>query len=188
MWVARHRSRATFGFHPAPGHSVGVDGVSAYLGLGSNLGDRLARIEEACARLRATTRISALECSPVYETAPVGGPAQACFLNAVARIETTLAPRALLVACLAIEQDMGRVREARNGPRTIDLDVLLYADRVVAEPQLTIPHPRLCERRFVLAPLADLAADLRPPNAQHTVRQLLALLPPSDAWVRRFPR
>ncbi len=158
----------------------------AYLGLGSNLGDRLARIEEACARLRAAPGIVELERSPVYETAPVGGPPQSAFLNAAVRVVTTLPPHALLDCCLAIETAMGRVRTTRNAPRVIDLDVLVYGDRIVSEEDLEIPHPLLDVRRFVLAPLADLAPELIPPGAPLPVRELLARLAATDDWVRPF--
>ncbi len=159
----------------------------AYLGLGSNLGDRSASIEEACARLRAAPGIVGFERSPVYETAPVGGPPQSAFLNAAARVVTTLTPQALLACCLAIETAMGRVRSTRNAPRIIDLDVLVYGDRIVSERDLVIPHPLLAVRRFVLAPLADLAPELIPPGASRPVRELLAGLDASDDWVRRIP-
>jgi para-aminobenzoate synthetase component I len=133
---------------------------TAYLGLGSNLGDRHATLSTALARLAAAPEVRIARVSPVYETAAVGLTDQPDFLNLVVEIETTLAPHALLDLCLSIEQSHGRIRHERWGPRTIDLDVLLYADVTLADSQLTLPHPRLHERAFVLAPLADLAPDL----------------------------
>jgi 2-amino-4-hydroxy-6-hydroxymethyldihydropteridine diphosphokinase len=129
----------------------------AYIGLGSNLGDRLAHLQRAVDELAATAGIDVVAVSPVYETAPVGGPAQDDFLNAVAAVDTDLTPRSLLEAALRIEQLEARVRTVRWGPRTLDVDVLLFDDERVDEPDLEIPHPRMGERAFVLAPLHDLA-------------------------------
>jgi 2-amino-4-hydroxy-6-hydroxymethyldihydropteridine diphosphokinase len=131
----------------------------AYLGLGSNLGDRLAHLQRAVDALAATDGIRVVAVSSVYETAPVGGPAQDDFLNAVAAVDTDLAPRDLLDAALGIEQLEDRVRTIRWGPRTLDVDVLLYGDERVDEPDLEIPHPRMAERAFVLAPLHDVAPE-----------------------------
>ena len=103
--------------------------------------------------------VRVLRTSRVYETEPVGGPPQPAYLNAVAEVETALDPRALLEACLAVEDDLGRVRTERWGPRTIDVDVLVYGDEVVEEPGLQIPHPRMHERAFVLVPLLELCHD-----------------------------
>jgi 2-amino-4-hydroxy-6-hydroxymethyldihydropteridine diphosphokinase len=143
-----------------------------FLGLGSNLGDREAALEGALGRLEArgfrVTRRSSL-----WLTEPVGGPPQGPFLNAVAEGETALRPEALLEACLAIEGEMGRVRAERNGPRTIDVDILFYGDEECASPGLVIPHPRLHERRFVLAPLAEMAPGFVHPTLGLTVRELL---------------
>ena len=131
----------------------------AYLGLGSNLGDRLAHLQDALDALDATDRIELRAVSDVYETAPVGGPDQDDFLNAVVAIETDLTPRALLAVALDVESLAARVRTVRWGPRTLDVDVLLYGDERVDEPDLQIPHPRMAERAFVLAPLHDVAPD-----------------------------
>jgi 2-amino-4-hydroxy-6-hydroxymethyldihydropteridine diphosphokinase len=131
----------------------------AYLGLGSNLGDRLAHLQDGLDALGATDRIEVLAVSDVYETAPVGGPDQDDFLNAVVEIETDLAPRALLAVALHVESLEARVRTVRWGPRTLDVDVLLYGDERVDEPDLQVPHPRIAERGFVLAPLHDVAPD-----------------------------
>jgi len=141
--------------------------VIAYVGLGSNLGDRRAMIAGAIDRLRPR------RVSPIVETEPWGVTDQPRFLNAVAEIETELPPGALLDRLLDLERDLGRVRTERWGPRTIDLDLLLYGDRQVATPSLTLPHPRLHERRFVLEGLAELCPDLRVPGLDRTVRDLL---------------
>lgn len=131
----------------------------AFLGLGSNVGDRVAHLRAAVASLP-----DLVATSPVYETAPVGGPDdQGPYLNLVAELHTTASPRQLLELCARLEQDAGRVREVRWGPRTLDVDVLLIEGLEVDEPDLQVPHPRLAERRFVLAPLADLAPDLVTP-------------------------
>lgn len=128
----------------------------AFLGLGSNLGDRAAHLRSAVATLP-----DLVATSPVYETDPVGGPDdQGAYLNLVVELDTDLGPRELLEVCRALEHAAGRVREVRWGPRTLDVDVLIVEGRVVDEPDLQVPHPRLWERRFVLAPLADLAPDL----------------------------
>ena len=128
----------------------------AFLGLGSNLGDRVAHLRRAVAGLP-----DLVANSPVYETDPVGGPDdQGAYLNLVAELDTSLGPRRLLELCGALEAEAGRVREVRWGPRTLDVDVLWVEGAEVDEPDLQVPHPRMRERRFVLAPLADLAPDL----------------------------
>ena len=137
----------------------------AYVGLGSNLGDREALLRASLVALESDPAIEVVAVSSFRETEPVGYLDQPRFLNAVAALETTLAPRALLERLLAIERGLGRVREGpRFGPRPIDLDLLLHGDAVVAEPRLTVPHPRLHERRFVLEPLAELAPALDVPG------------------------
>jgi 2-amino-4-hydroxy-6-hydroxymethyldihydropteridine diphosphokinase len=132
----------------------------AFLGLGSNLGDRRATLVEAVAQLSAVGDVVAV--SPLYETEPVGGPEQGPYLNLVVELATTDTPQALLVRCQALEVAAHRVRTVRFGPRTLDADVLLVGDLVVATPDLEVPHPRMWERRFVLQPLSDLAPDLVP--------------------------
>jgi 2-amino-4-hydroxy-6-hydroxymethyldihydropteridine diphosphokinase len=130
----------------------------AYLGLGSNLGDRLENLRRASALLGARDGVRLIRSSRIYETDPVGPP-QPDYLNVVVEAETTLPPRGLLDACLAVEGEMGRVRGERWGPRAIDIDVLTYGGEHLDEPGLVVPHPRMHERAFVLAPLLELDAD-----------------------------
>jgi 2-amino-4-hydroxy-6-hydroxymethyldihydropteridine diphosphokinase len=130
--------------------------VEAFLALGSNLGDRWANLALGVGGLEAIG--TGLCCSPIYETAPVGGPdGQGPFLNCVVRLDVERSAEELLAACMAIEQRAGRVRIEHWGPRTLDVDVLFYGDETIDTPDLTVPHPRLYERAFVLVPLADLA-------------------------------
>jgi len=141
---------------PLPGPSE-----SAYLGLGGNIGDPAAAMAQALRRLDGAplTRIDAV--SSLYRTPPWGVADQPDFLNAVARIDTGMSPRELLALCLDIERSMQRVRERRWGPRPIDIDILLFGSLEVDEPQLTIPHPHIAERAFVLVPLAEIAPGTR---------------------------
>ena len=132
----------------------------AFLALGSNLGARISYLQLAVDALAATPQISVIDVSGVYETDPVGGPDQGPYLNAVVAIDTELTPRELLTVAHRIEADAQRVRGERWGPRTLDVDVLLVGDAVVSEPDLEVPHPRMWERGFVLAPLHDVAPDL----------------------------
>jgi 2-amino-4-hydroxy-6-hydroxymethyldihydropteridine diphosphokinase len=132
--------------------------VNAYLGLGSNLGDRLVNLQRAVDLLEASDGVSVLRSSRVYETEAVGPP-QPDFLNAVIEVSTPLAPGDLLVRCLWVEEEMGRVRTVRWGPRVIDVDVLTYGRENLDLAELTIPHPRMHERLFVLAPLLELDGD-----------------------------
>jgi 2-amino-4-hydroxy-6-hydroxymethyldihydropteridine diphosphokinase len=134
----------------------------AFVGLGSNLGDRLAHLERAAELLAAAG--DAVAASSVYETEPVGGPEQGPYLNAVVELSTTDAPRQILERCRAAERDAGRTRTVRFGPRTLDADVLLVGDERVDEPDLVVPHPRMYERRFVLVPLSELAPGLVTPE------------------------
>jgi 2-amino-4-hydroxy-6-hydroxymethyldihydropteridine diphosphokinase len=128
----------------------------AYIALGANLGDRESSLKEAIRRLDAEAGISVESVSPVYETAPVGYTDQPSFLNMAIRVETRLEPIDLLRRLLAVEQEMGRVRDIRWGPRTIDLDLLVYGDTLLETQELTLPHPRIGERAFVLYPLRDI--------------------------------
>lgn len=145
----------------------------AAVGLGSNLGDRRAHLAGAVRRLVAAGPLAAV--SSLYETAPIGGPAQGPFLNAVAVVETGLPPRAVLDLCLAIERAAGRSRGVRWGPRSVDLDLLLYGRAVVAEPGLQVPHPRLGERRFALEPLAEAWPEAVLPDGTPVVALLAAV-------------
>jgi len=149
----------------------------AYIALGANLGDRRAAIESALAALDDHAAIEVTAVSPIIETEPVGPP-QGRYLNAAARLRTTLAPRALLAVMLDIEAAHGRRRgdEVRWGPRRLDLDLLLYGDRIIDEPGLRVPHPRLAERSFVLEPLAAIADDVIHPGLGVTIE-----------WLRRRP-
>lgn len=158
---------------------------AAFLGLGSNLGGREENLDQALRRLAARgfglTRRSAL-----YETAPVGGPPQGDFLNMAAGGEWASSPEALLEACLGVEREMGRVRLERFGPRTIDLDVLLFGDEL-RDGAFELPHPRMHERRFVLEPLAEIAPEARHPRLGLTVRELLERCPDRSRVVRHAP-
>ena len=146
----------------------------AYIGLGSNLGDRERMLWGAVHMLAFNPEVDVVAVSSISETDPVGFADQPRFLNAAVAIDTELGPRALLDLLLSIERELGRTREGpRFGPRTIDLDLLLYGDEVVDEPGLTLPHPRLHERRFVLEPLAELDPDLTVPE-KGSVQALLA--------------
>jgi len=159
-------------------------GVTAYLGLGSNLGDRLATLQRAVDLLAATPGIRVVRSSRVYETEPVGGPVQPEYLNAVVEVDADLRPRELLEACLTVEEALGRVRTARWGPRTIDVDLLTYGDDTIDEPDLVVPHPRMHERGFVLAPLTELTADPPLPGGRRLTS--LRLGPDAVFGVRRF--
>jgi len=128
----------------------------AYLGIGSNLGDRLEHLQLAVDDLAAADGVDLVAVSPVYETEPVGGPEQPDYLNAVVAVDTTLTAHELLRVAQAIEAEADRVRTVRWGPRTLDVDVLLVEGVQVEEPDLVVPHPRMTERAFVLVPLADL--------------------------------
>ncbi|MGA2595089.1 MAG: 2-amino-4-hydroxy-6-hydroxymethyldihydropteridine diphosphokinase [Bryobacteraceae bacterium] len=145
---------------------------TVYLGLGSNVGDRQAMLRDALAALESP-RLHILRVSPVYETEPMYVQGQHWFLNMAAEAETDLFPLQLLHRTSRVEARLGRRRLTPKGPRTIDIDILLFGNSVMRTPSLEIPHPRFRERRFVLAPLADLAPELRDPVTRKTVRQLL---------------
>jgi 2-amino-4-hydroxy-6-hydroxymethyldihydropteridine diphosphokinase len=147
-----------------------------YLALGSNIGDREAHLRAAIDNL-ATAGITILRESPIYETQPVGLADQRWFFNMVLEAETSLFPMQLLLRIGKIERLLGRVRTIANGPRTIDIDILLYANAAIRAPRLQIPHPRMHERRFVLTPLADLVPALRHPGTRKTVAQMLSEAP-----------
>jgi 2-amino-4-hydroxy-6-hydroxymethyldihydropteridine diphosphokinase len=154
-----------------------ADLVDATIALGSNLGDRRAFLDEALARLRLQPGIEVVSVSAHHETEPVGGPAgQGAYLNAVAIVRTSLKPIQLLHVLQGIENQLGRVRAERFGPRTIDLDLLLYGTEVVQMDELTVPHPRMHERRFVLEPLVEIAPLAVHPGLQSTAKDLLERL------------
>jgi len=156
--------------------------VIAYIGLGSNMGDKLAACRRALELLTRAGRINRV--SSFYCTEPVGYPDQEMFLNAVAELETDLSPLALLAACHVIEEELGRNRMFRWGPRTIDLDILLYGNQVVNTGELTIPHPLMAERRFVLTPLCEIAPAAVHPVSKKTVSHLLEELSDPHRVVR----
>ena len=149
---------------------------AAYIGLGANLGDRLATLNRAVERLAMLGVVESV--SPVYETDPVGFADQPAFLNAVLCLSTDRAPEKLMSNLLEVEQELGRVRTFPNAPRSIDLDLLLYDDAVIDQADLTVPHPRLHERAFVLVPLNDIAPDLLHPQLSVPVSSLLQRLGP----------
>jgi 2-amino-4-hydroxy-6-hydroxymethyldihydropteridine diphosphokinase len=159
--------------------------ADAYVSIGSNLGDRDAHLALALRRLAALPETELVAVSPIFETDPVGPPPQGPFLNAAVRLRTRLAPRALLAGLLAIEQEARRVRGERNAARTLDLDLLLHGDRVLDEPGLTLPHPRLAERPFVLEPLAALAPALVHPTLHEPIATLAARVRDPRAVRRR---
>lgn len=147
--------------------------VTAYIALGSNLGHRLDHLHAAALALAAHPQIRLTGHSGIYETAPVGGPVgQGAFLNAVLEVKTSLTANELLRLMQSIEDQQGRQRIEHWGPRTLDLDLLIFGAEIVLAPDLTIPHPRLTERNFVLAPFCDLAPDLIIPGTSQTVKEM----------------
>ncbi len=149
-----------------------------FIGIGSNEGDRLVNISRAIQQLASSPDIHVVQLATIYETKPVGGLPQPEFLNTVVELETSHGPHELLDIVKRIERQLGRVPTAQQwGPRVIDLDILLYGDRIMREPNLVIPHARLHERRFVLEPLAQLAPALTHPVLGQTIAQLLNRLP-----------
>jgi len=146
-----------------------------YLSLGSNLGDREANLRDAIERLRGVGNPVAI--SSFYETEPVDVASQPWFMNCAVKLDTEKMPRQLIAAILSLEQEMGRQRKQGKAPRTIDIDVLLFGSSIIKIPSLTIPHPRMHERRFVLEPLAEIAPDTRHPVFKRTIRELRDALP-----------
>jgi 2-amino-4-hydroxy-6-hydroxymethyldihydropteridine diphosphokinase len=158
---------------------------TAYVSLGSNLGDREANLRDAIARLGelgSASRVSAL-----YETEPVEvAGQQPWFLNCAAAVETELTPLGFLKSLLAIEHTMGRERTEPKGPRTIDMDIIFFGDEVLDTKELSVPHPAMQHRRFVLEPLAEIAPEARHPVLRRTVRELLNSLPADSGAIRRY--
>ncbi len=162
-----------------------VQAVTAYIGLGSNRGERIDHLRRALFSFLTHPEIRIQAVSPVYETEYVGPGSQEPYLNACVAAETRLAPRVLLAVLKSTEERLGRPTGGHLQPRTIDLDVLLYGDRIAADGQLIVPHPRLRERAFVLAPLADIAPRLRLPDCEETVAAAYAKIRRrSGPWIR----
>jgi 2-amino-4-hydroxy-6-hydroxymethyldihydropteridine diphosphokinase len=147
--------------------------VTVTIGIGSNMGDRQVYCEEAVRLISNFPKTSLLAVSSLYETAPLELIDQDWFINCVAAVRTTFSPGELLRACQEVEQSLGRKRSVRFGPRTIDLDILFYGDQIIHETDLTIPHPRAHERRFVLEPLAEIAPEFEHPALRKTASQIL---------------
>jgi 2-amino-4-hydroxy-6-hydroxymethyldihydropteridine diphosphokinase len=158
---------------------------SVYLSLGSNVGDREGNLHTAVDRLRALGEVVAV--SSFYETEPVEFTAQPWFLNCAVKLDTEKMPKQLLAGILEIEQQLGRRRGQDKGPRIIDIDILLFGNSIVEDSGLTIPHPAMHERRFVLEPLTEIAPDVRHPVFKQTIRQLRDALPPGQA-VRKMSK
>ncbi len=161
---------------------------TAYIGYGANMGDRAGNIQGALDRLDQSPDVSVDAVSRLYETEPVDYEDQDWFLNGVARISTSLEPMELLSRCMSVEKDAGRTRTGpRFGPRVIDLDILFYDSLVMEATELTLPHPRLHKRRFVLTPLCDIASDLKHPVLEKTMQELLRDLDDGEKVVTYHP-
>lgn len=164
---------------------------TAYIGFGSNQGDRLDYCDRAVTLLGLLPHSQLIAVSSLYETEPIvderTNPGTDLFLNGVVCLETEIAPRSLLEICREVEQALGRDRDQRHGPRTLDLDILFYGSRVIHERDLIIPHPRLHLRRFVLAPMVELNPEWKHPEMEVTVKSLLDDLPPTPSVRRLMP-
>jgi 2-amino-4-hydroxy-6-hydroxymethyldihydropteridine diphosphokinase len=156
-----------------------------YLSLGSNVGDREAQLQGALAKLATVGRVVAT--SSLYETEPVEFTQQPWFLNCALALESDKTPQQLMAAILRIEEEMGRRRVQKKGPRAIDIDILLFDDTILHSEELTIPHPAMHERRFVLEPLAEIAPNALHPALKKTVRELLDALPPGQTVKKLKP-
>jgi 2-amino-4-hydroxy-6-hydroxymethyldihydropteridine diphosphokinase len=156
-----------------PAEITAVKPVIAYIGLGANLGDPRAQVEEAVRCLREAEEVELLRVSALYLTPPLGPPGQPWYVNAAVQVKTRLTPEEVMRLLIGIETAMGRVRGERWGPRLIDLDLLLYNGEIITGPDLTVPHPEMHRRAFVLAPLAEIAPDAWHPVLKKTARELL---------------
>lgn len=155
-----------------------------YLSLGSNLGDRQVNLRMAVGKLLNLGNV--LTVSSIYETEPVEFTDQPWFLNCVVLIQTEMLPKFFFAGIQEIEKEMGRQRTQPKGPRTIDIDILLFGNATIDTPQLKVPHPAMKQRRFVLAPLAEIAPDVKIPGTKRTARELLEALPANDARINKF--
>lgn len=170
---------------PIPGHTgtVAIEVTRrqlihlAYLSFGTNMGDRMQYLHDALEMLQENGDINVFQQSSIYETKPVGYTDQPAFLNMVVGVKTALTPEDLLAYCQSVEQKLGRVRIIRWGPRTIDIDILLYDQKTIDSCSLQVPHPRMHERAFVLVPLSEINKDLKMPNQAQTVSELASVLP-----------
>ena len=160
-------------------------GSVVYLSLGSNLGDRVANLAHAIELLREIGSVDAV--SRLFETEPVEYTNQPWFVNCAVAVTTSLTPSHLIARLLKLEEEMGRRRNQAKGPREIDLDILLFGDDVIDTPELTVPHPAMHKRRFVLEPLAEIAPHVLHPVLRQSIEQLRDALPPGPPVVRRFP-
>ncbi len=155
--------------------------IKIYLGVGSNVGNRSAHIQSAIFKLREEEGIRILKSSTLYETEPVGLKEQGCFLNSVTEGETILSPREFFETLKAVEKRVGRIEREKWGPREIDLDLLSYGERIIEEETLTVPHPRMHERDFVLVPLSEISPAWIHPKLKKNVKELLSECNPFDA-------
>ena len=171
--------------HPSENRKLEQVKKTVYLSLGSNLGDRAQNLLTAIEKLGGIGQVVAT--SSFYETEPVDVTAQPWFLNCAVKFDTEKMPRQLIAAILNLEQEMGRQRKQQKAPRIIDIDILLFGSSIIQIPTLTVPHPKMHERRFVLEPLAEIAGEARHPVFKRTVRELRDALPPGQA-VRKLPK
>ena len=160
----------------------------AFIGAGANLGEPVRQIQRALDELQKSPGVKLGAVSSLYRTQPVGPIAQPPFVNAVFSLECGMSPQELLALLLSVEEKMGRIRRERWGPRVIDLDLLFYGDMVINGQGLEVPHPRLHERRFVLAPLVEIAPDVVHPVLKKSAFDLLAGLPAEGPWVEKLQR